>query len=707
MARDYPLERYRNFGIMAHIDAGKTTCSERILFYTGKSHNIGEVHDGAATMDWMEQEQERGITITSAATTTFWQWQEDPSAEGTYDTKYRMNIIDTPGHVDFTIEVERSLAVLDGAVAVLDANAGVEPQTETVWRQADRYKVPRIVFVNKMDKIGADFFNCVEMIADRTGAIPAPIQIPIGAENELEGIIDLVTMEEWTWKGEDLGASWTRQPIRDSLKDTAEEWRGKLIENAVEMDDVAMEAYLEGEEPDIPTLRNLIRKGTLSLTFVPVLCGSAFKNKGVQPLLNAVVDYLPSPLDVVDYMGFSPDDETETRNIPRRADDDMPFAGLAFKIMNDPFVGSLTFTRIYSGKMNKGDSILNSTKGKKERIGRMMMMHSNNREEIDEAFAGDIIALAGLKDTTTGDTLCAANAPVVLETMTFPDPVIEIAVEPKTKGDQEKMSQGLARLAAEDPSFRVETDLESGQTIMKGMGELHLDILVDRLKREFKVDANIGAPQVAYRETIGHEIEHTYTHKKQSGGSGQFAEVKLVISPTEPGEGYSFESKIVGGSVPKEYIPGVEKGIKSVMDSGPLAGFPVIDFKVALIDGKFHDVDSSVLAFEIAARMGMREGMKKAGAKLLEPIMKVEVVTPEDYTGGIIGDLTSRRGQVTGQEPRGNAVAIAAFVPLANMFGYINTLRSMSSGRAQFTMQFDHYEPVPQNISEEIQSKYA
>ncbi|MGR3550894.1 elongation factor G [Pseudooceanicola sp.] len=707
MARDYPLERYRNFGIMAHIDAGKTTCSERILFYTGKSHNIGEVHDGAATMDWMEQEQERGITITSAATTTFWQWQEDPTEEGTSDTKYRMNIIDTPGHVDFTIEVERSLAVLDGAVAVLDANAGVEPQTETVWRQADRYKVPRIVFVNKMDKIGADFFNCVKMVAERTGAIPAPIQIPIGAENELEGMIDLVTMEEWTWKGEDLGASWTRQPIRDELKELATEWRGKLIENAVEMDDDAMMAYLDGEEPDIPTLRDLIRKGTLGLKFVPMLCGSAFKNKGVQPLLNAVVDYLPSPLDVVDYMGFSPDDETEERNIPRRADDDMPFAGLAFKIMNDPFVGSLTFTRIYSGTMKKGDSILNATKGKKERIGRMMMMHSINREEIEEAFAGDIIALAGLKDTTTGDTLCDAKAPVVLETMTFPDPVIEIAVEPKTKGDQEKMGIALARLAAEDPSFRVETDFESGQTIMRGMGELHLDILVDRMKREFKVEANIGAPQVAYRETISRETEHTYTHKKQSGGSGQFAEVKMVISPTEAGEGYSFESKIVGGAVPKEYIPGVEKGIKSVMDSGPLAGFPVIDFKVALIDGKFHDVDSSVLAFEIAARMCMREGLRKAGAKLLEPIMKVEVITPEEYTGGIIGDLTSRRGQVSGQENRGNAISIDAFVPLANMFGYINTLRSMSSGRAQFSMQFDHYDPVPQNISDEIQSKYA
>jgi len=713
MAREFSLDRYRNFGIMAHIDAGKTTCTERILFYTGKSHKIGEVHDGAATMDWMEQEQERGITITSAATTTFWFRTEDgENPTGIYgdtpqEAKFRFNIIDTPGHVDFTIEVERSLAVLDGAVAVLDANAGVEPQTETVWRQADRYKVPRIVFVNKMDKIGADFFNCVDMIASRTGAVPAPVQLPIGAEDKLEGIIDLVTMKEWVWIGEDLGASWVVQEIRDDMKELAEEWRGKLIENAVEMDDAAMEAYLEGEEPDEPTLRSLIRKGTLSMSFVPVLAGSAFKNKGVQPLLNAVIDYLPGPLDVPPYMGFSPDDETETRNIERRPGDDQPFAGLAFKIMNDPFVGTLTFTRIYSGLLEKGGSVLNATKGRKERIGRMMMMHSNSREEIDWAGSGDIIALAGLKETTTGDTLCDAQKPVVLETMTFPDPVIEIAVEPKSKADQEKMSQGLQRLAAEDPSFRVETDLESGQTIMKGMGELHLDILIDRLRREFKVDANIGAPQVAYRETIGHEIEHTYTHKKQTGGSGQFAEVKMIISPTEAGEGYSFESRIVGGSVPREYIPGVEKGIESVMDSGPLAGFPVIDFKVALIDGKFHDVDSSVMAFEIAARMCMREGLKRAGAKLLEPIMKVEVVTPEEYTGSIIGDLTSRRGQVSGQAPRGNAIVIDANVPLANMFGYINTLRSMSSGRAQFTMQFSHYDPVPQNISDEIQSKYA
>ena len=705
MAREYPLELYRNFGIIAHIDAGKTTCSERILYYTGKEHNIGEVHDGAATMDWMEQEQERGITITSAATTTFWERTENGTDADS--PKHRMNIIDTPGHVDFTIEVERSLAVLDGAVCVLDGNAGVEPQTETVWRQADRYKVPRMVFVNKMDKIGADFFKCVAMVEDRTGARAIPVAFPIGAETELEGQVDLVNMEEWLWEGEDLGATWVKAPIRAELQDLAAEYREKLVEAAVEQDDNAMEAYLEGNEPDAPTLRKLIRKACLSLSFVPVLGGSAFKNKGVQPLLNAVVDYLPSPLDVVDYMGFKPGDETEERNIARRADDDMAFSGLAFKIMNDPFVGSLTFTRIYSGKLEKGDTMLNSTKGNKERVGRMMMMHSNDREEISEAFAGDIIALGGLKNTTTGDTVCAPNEPVVLETMTFPDPVIEIAVEPKTKGDQEKMGLALQRLSAEDPSFRVETDLESGQTIMKGMGELHLDILVDRMKREFKVEANIGAPQVAYRETIGHAVEHSYTHKKQSGGSGQFGEVKLSIMPTEAGEGFSFESKIVGGAVPKEYIPGVEKGILSVMDNGPLAGFPVIDFKVELLDGKFHDVDSSIMAFEIAARMCMREGMRKAGAKLLEPIMKVEVITPDEYTGGIIGDLTSRRGQVQGQDTRGNAIAIDAMVPLANMFGYINTLRSMSSGRAQFSMQFDHYDPVPSNISEEIQAKYA
>ncbi len=706
MAREYPLTRYRNFGIIAHIDAGKTTTTERILYYTGKSHKIGEVHDGAATMDWMEQEQERGITITSAATTTFWQRIVD-SGDMAADNKYRFNIIDTPGHVDFTIEVERSLAVLDGAVVLLDGNAGVEPQTETVWRQADRYKVPRIVFVNKMDKTGADFYNCVKMIKERTGATPLPIQIPIGAEDKLEGIIDLVTMEEWVYEGEDLGASWVRQPIRAELKAEADKWRYNLLEIAVEQDDAAMEAYMDGTEPTEAKLRELIRKGCLSISFIPVLAGSAFKNKGVQPMLNAVIDYLPTPLDVPPYLGFLPGDETETRNIERSADDNQPFSALAFKIMNDPFVGSLTFTRIYSGVLKKGDAMLNATKERKERVGRMMMMHAIDREEIAEAYAGDIIALAGLKETTTGDTLCDPAKPVVLETMTFPQPVIEIAVEPKTKADQEKMGIALARLAAEDPSFRVETDHESGQTIMKGMGELHLDILVDRMRREFKVEANIGAPQVAYRETISREHEIDYTHKKQTGGTGQFARVKLVITPVEPGVGYSFEAKVVGGSVPKEYIPGVEKGIKSVMDSGPLAGFPVIDFKVTLIDGAYHDVDSSVLAFEIAARAAMRDGLKKAGAKLLEPIMKVEVVTPDIYTGGIIGDLTSRRGMVQGQDTRGNANIITAMVPLANMFGYINNLRSMSSGRANFSMSFDHYDAVPQNISEEIQKKYA
>ena len=712
MARAYPLNRYRNFGIMAHIDAGKTTTTERILYYTGRSHKIGEVHDGNATMDWMEQEQERGITITSAATTCMWYRTEDgktPSGEYGADTdaaQFRFNIIDTPGHVDFTIEVERSLAVLDGAVCVLDANAGVEPQTETVWRQADRYQVPRIVFVNKMDKIGADFFNCVAMIKDRTGATPLPIQIPIGAETDFAGHVDLITMQEWVWKGEDLGASWVIQDIRDDLKAKAQEMREQMIEIAVEQDDTAMEAFLEGQEPDVETLRELIRKGTLAMAFVPVLCGSAFKNKGVQPMLNAVIDFLPGPLDVPAYVGFRPGDDTETRDIERSADDNAPFSGLAFKIMNDPFVGSLTFVRIYSGMMKKGDSLLNSTKGKRERIGRMMMMHSNNREEIEEAFAGDIVALAGMKETTTGDTLCDSGDPVVLETMSFPDPVIEIAVEPASKNDQEKMSLGLQRLAAEDPSFRVSTDEESGQTIMKGMGELHLDILVDRLKREFKVEANIGAPQVAYRETITKEVEVDYTHKKQSGGSGQFARIKVIFRPLAEG-GYNFINKIVGGSVPKEYIPGVEKGLISAKDTGVIAGFPVIDFEVELIDGASHDVDSSVLAFEIAARAAFREANAKAAPRLLEPIMKVEVITPEEYMGDIIGDLNSRRGNVEGMDQRGNARVIAAMVPLANMFGYVNTLRSMSQGRAQYSMQFDHYEQVPQAVADEVRSKMA
>ena len=712
MSREYPLERYRNFGIMAHIDAGKTTTTERVLYYTGRSHKIGEVHDGNATMDWMEQEQERGITITSAATTCSWFRTEDgetPSGEHGADqdaAKFRFNIIDTPGHVDFTIEVERSLAVLDGAVCVLDANAGVEPQTETVWRQADRYKVPRIVFVNKMDKIGADFFNCVDMIKDRTGAVPLPIHMPIGAENEFAGLVNLITMQEWVWTSEDLGASWELRDIRPEFKDKAEEMRAHLVEIAVEQDDDAMEQFLEGVEPDMATLQMLIRKGTLNMSFVPVLCGSAFKNKGVQTMLNAVIDYLPGPLDVPAYMGFKPGDETETRDIERSADDALPFTGLAFKIMNDPFVGSLTFVRVYSGTLNKGDALLNSTKGKRERVGRMMMMHSNDREEIEVAHAGDIVALAGMKDTTTGDTLCDNGSPVVLETMSFPEPVIEIAVEPKSKNDQEKMSQGLARLAAEDPSFQVSSDNESGQTIMRGMGELHLDILVDRLKREFKVEANIGAPQVAYRETITREVEVDYTHKKQSGGSGQFARIKVRFAPLAEG-GFEFTNSVVGGSVPREFIPGVEKGLKQAKETGVIAGFPVIDFKVELVDGASHDVDSSVLAFEIAARAAFREAMDKASPRLLEPVMKVEVLTPEDYVGDIIGDLNSRRGQVGGMDQRGNARAIDAMVPLANMFGYINTLRSMSQGRAQYSMQFDHYEQVPQAVADEVRANLA
>ncbi len=712
MAREYSLERYRNFGIMAHIDAGKTTATERILYYTGRSHKLGEVHDGNATMDWMEQEQERGITITSAATTCFWFRTEDgstPSPEYGSDpdaAKFRFNIIDTPGHVDFTIEVERSLAVLDGAVCVLDANAGVEPQTETVWRQADRYSVPRIVFVNKMDKIGADFFNCVHMIKDRTGAQPLPIHLPIGAENEFAGLVNLITMQEWVWDSEDLGASWRLQDIRPELADKAAEMRAALVELAVEQDDDVMEKFLDGEEPDVATLQRLIRLGTLNMSFVPVLCGSAFKNKGVQPMLNAVIDYLPGPLDVPAYTGFAPGDETETRNIERHADDNEPLSGLAFKIMNDPFVGSLTFVRLYSGSLKKGDSILNSTKGKRERVGRMMMMHSNNREEIESAYAGDIVALAGMKESTTGDTLCDPTKAVVLETMTFPEPVIEIAIEPKSKNDQEKMSAGLQRLAAEDPSFQVSSDIESGQTIMRGMGELHLDILVDRLRREFKVEANIGAPQVAYRETITKEVEVDYTHKKQSGGSGQFARVKIRFAPLAEG-GFAFSNSVVGGSVPKEYVPGVEKGITMAKETGTIAGFPVIDFQAELLDGASHDVDSSVLAFEIAGRAAFREAMNKASPKLLEPVMKVEVITPEEYMGDIIGDLNSRRGNVGGMNQRGNARAIDAMVPLANMFGYINTLRSMSQGRAQYSMQFDHYEQVPQAVADEVRAKMA
>ncbi len=696
MAREYKIEDYRNFGIMAHIDAGKTTTTERILYYTGKSHKIGEVHDGAATMDWMEQEQERGITITSAATTTFW--------EGRDGKKRRFNIIDTPGHVDFTIEVERSLRVLDGAIALLDANAGVEPQTETVWRQADKYNVPRMIFCNKMDKIGADFYRSVEMVKSRLGATAVVMQLPIGAESEFKGVVDLIEMNALVWKEETLGAAWDIVEIPADMKADAEKYRDKLIETVVDLDEGWTEKYLEGVMPDNDTIRALVRKGTIAVKFFPMFCGSAFKNKGVQPLLDAVVDYLPSPIDVPSIKGVDPKTDAE---ISRSSSDDEPVSMLAFKIMNDPFVGSLTFCRIYSGKLEKGISLANTVKDKRERIGRMLQMHSNSREDIDEAFAGDIVAMAGLKETTTGDTLCDPLKPVILERMEFPDPVIQIAIEPKTKGDQEKMGLALNRLAAEDPSFRVKTDEESGQTIIAGMGELHLDIIVDRMRREFKVEANVGAPQVAYRETITRRHEQDYTHKKQSGGSGQFARVKIVFEPNPDGEDFLFESKIVGGSVPKEYIPGVQKGIESVMSSGPLAGFPMLGVKASLIDGAYHDVDSSVLAFEIAGRACFREAAPKAGAQLLEPIMKVEVVTPEDYVGDVIGDLNSRRGMIQGQEMRGNATVINAHVPLANMFKYVDNLRSMSQGRAQYTMLFDHYAPVPSNVAQEIQAKYA
>ena len=691
MARTHAIDHYRNIGIMAHIDAGKTTTTERVLYYTGKSHKIGEVHDGNATMDWMEQEQERGITITSAATTCFWR-------------DHRINIIDTPGHVDFTIEVERSLRVLDGAVAVFDSVAGVEPQSETVWRQADKYRVPRMCFVNKMDRIGADFYRCVDMIKTRLGAVPLVLNLPVGAESEYNGVIDLIKMKHIVWEGDELGAAFSFHEIPADLKDKAEEYRMAMIEAAVEMDDAAMEAYLEGTEPDEETLKRCIRKGTIDERFVPVLNGSAFKNKGVQPMLDAIVDFLPSPHDLPDVRGFKPD-STEEDSRPLR--DDAPFSGLAFKIMTDPFVGSLTFVRIYSGKLEAGSYVQNTVKGQKERVGRMLLMHANSREEIKEATAGDIVALVGMKNTTTGDTLCDPAKPIVLERMEFPEPVIEIAVEPKTKSDQEKMGMALARLAQEDPSFRVKTDEESGQTIIAGMGELHLDIIVDRMKREFKVEANVGAPQVAYREAISKVTTVDYTHKKQTGGSGQFAKISLEFTPLEPGAGFVFENGVVGGSVPKEYVPGVVKGIESAKDAGPLAGFPVIDFKVRLTDGAYHDVDSSVMAFEIAARAAFREAMQKAGPKLLEPIMEVEVVTPDDYMGDIIGDLNSRRGQVSGMEQRGIARVVEANVPLANMFGYVNTLRSLSQGRAQYTMQFSHYEAVPQAVADEVRAKFA
>ena len=676
---------------MAHIDAGKTTTTERILYYTGKSYKLGEVHDGNATMDWMEQEQERGITITSAATTCFWR-------------DHRINIIDTPGHVDFTIEVERSLRVLDGTVAIFDSVAGVEPQSETVWRQADKYGVPRICFVNKMDRVGADFFRCVEMLIDRLGANPVVMQLPIGAEENFTGLVDLVTMKAIIWKEETLGAEFEEADIPDDLAEEAALHREKMIETALEQDDTALEAYLEGTEPDVETLRKCLRSGTISGDFIPVFLGSAFKNKGVQPLLDAVVDYLPSPIDVAAIKGTKANSDEV---IERRSADDEPFAALAFKIMNDSFVGSLTFIRVYSGVVESGQKIMNTVKDKRERVGRMLLMHSNTREDVNEARAGDIIALAGLKDTTTGDTLCDANNLVVLERMDFPNPVIEIAVEPKTQSDQGKMSTALHRLATEDPSFRVSSDPESGQMIIKGMGELHLEIIVDRMLREFKVDANIGPPQVAYRETISREAVVDYTHKKQTGGAGQFARLKIKIEPLPSGSGYVFEDKVRGGNIPKDYIPGVKKGFEGAMSAGIMSGFPVTDMKVTLVDGAHHDVDSSVMAFEIASRAAFREAAAMAKPQLLEPMMRVEVVTPDEYLGDIIGDLNSRRGNVGGMEQRGNTRVINALVPLAAMFGYVNTLRSMSQGRAQFTMHFDQYKVVPNQVSEEIQTRLA
>src|SRR5437016_1108674 len=691
MPRAHKIEDYRNFGIMAHIDAGKTTTTERVLYYTGKTYKIGEVHDGAATMDFMEQEQERGITITSAATTCFW------------DGK-RLNIIDTPGHVDFTIEVERSLRVLDGAVCVLDGNQGVEPQTETVWRQGDKYGVPRIIFANKMDKTGADFYMCVADIKEKLGARTVPLQLPIGAESTFTGIVDLLTMKATIWHGDEKDSKFAEEEIPADLAEKAAEFRAQMIEAAVDLDDDVMAAYLDGKEPDVSTLKRLVRKAVVNRRFVPILCGSAFKNKGVQPLLDAVVDFLPSPIDRGAIKGIDPRNDQE---VVRNPSDSEPLALLAFKIMDDPFVGTITFCRIYSGKLDSGMGLLNSTKDRKERVGRMLLMHANNREDIKEAYAGDILALAGLKEVRTGDTLCDPQKPVILEKMEFPDPVIEIAIEPKSKADQEKLGVALAKLVAEDPSFRVHTDQESGQTILKGMGELHLDIKVDILKRTYKVEANIGAPRVAYREKITRNVTKDYTHKKQTGGTGQYARVKIVLEPLPPGRGFEFESKIVGGNVPKEYIPGVEKGIESVLGSGVLAGFPVVDLKVSLIDGAYHEVDSSALAFEIASRMAMREGLREGGPVLLEPIMKVEVVTPEDYTGSVIGDLNSRRGQIQGQDMRGNANVVTAMVPLQNMFGYVSNLRSMSQGRATFTMQFDHYAEVPRAVAEEIQAKFA
>ena len=689
MSRLSPLEKYRNIGIMAHIDAGKTTTTERILYYTGVSHKIGEVHEGTATMDWMEQEQERGITITSAATTCSWR-------------DYNINIIDTPGHVDFTIEVERSLRVLDGSVAVFCSVGGVEPQSETVWRQADKYGVPRIAFINKMDRVGADFFRGVSMIKDRLKANPVPIQIPVGKEENFKGIVDLVTMKAIIWDEESLGAKFHVEEIPGDLVELAQEYREKLIEELSSHDDELMEKYLGGEELTEAEIMAAIRSCTISIKICPVICGSSFKNKGVQNLLDAVVDYMPSPLDIPAIKGVDVDSGEE---IERKASDDEPFAALGFKIMTDPFVGQLTFFRVYSGVIQSGSYVYNSTKGKKERIGRILKMHANKREEIKEVFAGDIAAAVGLKYTTTGDTLCNEDKQVILESIEFPEPVISIAIEPKTKAEQEKLGFGLQKLASEDPSFRVKTDEETGQTIISGMGELHLEIIVDRLRREFKVEANVGKPQVAYRETITKKVKVEGKFVRQSGGRGQFGHVWLEIEPQEAGKGYEFVDAIKGGVVPREYIPAVDKGIQEATNNGVMAGFPVVDVKVTLIDGSYHEVDSSEMAFKIAGSMGFKEGCQKAAPIILEPIMSVEVVVPEEYMGDVIGDLNSRRGRIMGMDSRAGAQVVSAMVPLASMFGYSTDLRSATQGRATYAMTFDHYEPVPKSVAEEIVAK--
>ncbi|MDR3208690.1 MAG: elongation factor G [Rickettsiales bacterium] len=683
-----PLHMYRNIGIMAHIDAGKTTTSERILFYTGKNYKIGEVHDGAATMDWMVQEQERGITITSAATTCFWR-------------DHRINLIDTPGHVDFTMEVERSLRVLDGAVAVFESVSGVQPQTETVWRQADRYNVPRICFINKMDRVGSNFFRCVDMIRERLGANPLVINFPIGNEADFRGVVDIVEMKGIVWEDE-TGSNPIIIDIPDDLKEKAAELHTKLVEEVVTLDDEAMESYMNGTAPDVATLKKLLRKGTIAQNFVPLICGSAFKNKGVQPLLDAIVDYLPSPVDIPAIEGVRMDKETEEVRHPSASE---PFSALAFKVANDPFVGNLMFVRIYSGKLSAGSYVYNSTRDRRERVGRMLLMHANNREEIKEASAGDIITLVGLKDTITGDTLCDENKPIILGQIHVPEPVMSIAVEPKTKNDIEKLSLGLQALAKEDPSFRVSVDQESGQTILQGVGELHLEILVDRLLREFKVEVNVGEPRIAYRESFTKTVTEEYTHKKQSGGSGQYAQVKITFEPLEPGAGYEFENKIVGGAIPKEFIPGVEKGLRIAQETGVLIGYPTVDFKATLVDGKYHEVDSNVLCFEIAARACFREAIRKAAPKIMEPIMKLSVNTPEEYVGDIIGDLNSRRGQINGIDTQFGNQLVSAYVPLANLFGYVKTLRSLSQGRANPYMELSHYSDVPQNVADEVVKK--